>query len=116
LPFFRNPSKPETGFPNLEWDEVQDTRPMGQHERPLQARVDMQMAVVGSRHTRVALAIEKFWGHPDCVTYIEELILGGYKEGEKRMGFKPEVVTALMTLIELHKQAHGLQGRVEIKP
>jgi hypothetical protein len=41
------------------------------------------------------------------VDYIQSLILSGYKEGEKRLGFKPEVLTALMTLVELHKQAFG---------
>jgi hypothetical protein len=38
-------------------------------------------------------------------------VLSGYKEGEKRMGFKPEIVSALMTLAELHKQAFGAMGK-----
>ncbi len=41
------------------------------------------------------------------MAYIESLVLGGYKEGEKRMGFRPEVLTASMTLVELHKEAFG---------
>ena len=98
----------EVGFPSLSWeDEELDTRPMPLHERPMQARIDVEMALIAERHIRVALAIENFWGHRDCVDYIQSLILSGYKEGEKRLGFKPEVLTALMTLVELHKQAFG---------
>lgn len=98
----------DVGFPSLQWeDDELDTRPMGLHERPLQARVDWQMAIVAERHVRVALAIETFWGHRDCVDYIQGLVLNGYKEGQMRTGFKPEVVTALMNLVELHKQAFG---------
>lgn len=108
----RKPPKPEIGFPSLQWeDEELDTRPMGLHERPLQARIDFQMAVVAERHVRVALAIEKFWGHHDCVEYIQGLVLNGYNEGQKRMGFKPEVVSALISLVELHKLAFGEQGK-----
>lgn len=112
MPNPRNPLPPETGFPSLSWEEEDlDTRPMPLHERPLQARVDREMALIGEHHARVAHAIESFWGSRDCVAYIESLVLSGYKEGEKRLGFKPEVLSALMTLTELHKQAFGAQGK-----
>ena len=102
------PPKPEVCFPSLSWeDEELDTRPMPLHERPLQARVDAEMALLGARHARVAHAVESFWGSKDCVAYIESLVLSGYKEGEKRMGFKPEILSALMTLADLHKEAFG---------
>ncbi len=108
----REPKKPpaaETGFPSLNWEEEElDTRPMPMHERPLQARVDFEMSVMAERHPRIALSIEKFWGHRDCVDYIQSLILSGYNEGQKRMGFKPEVVASLLTLVELHKQTFGV--------
>ena len=108
----KNPPKPEVGFPSLSWEEEDlDTRPMPPHERPMQARVDVEMALLGERHARVASAIESFWGSKDCVAYIESLVLSGYKEGEKRIGFKPEIVSALMTLAELHKQAFGPQAK-----
>ena len=108
MPDSKNPFKAEIGFPSLSWeDEELDTRPLPLHERPMQARVDFEMALIAERHIRVALAIENFWGHRDCVDYIQSLILSGYNEGEKRLGFKPEVLTALMTLVELHKQAFG---------
>lgn len=69
------------------------------------------MAIVAEHYARVALAVENFWGHRDCVPYIQSLVIAGYKEGEKRMGFKPEVLTALMNLAELHKEAFGAQGQ-----
>ena len=103
---------PETGFPSLNWEEEDlATRPIPLHERPLQARVAMEMALIGEHHLRVAQAIDSFWGHKDCVAYIESLILSGYKQGEKRLGFKPEVLTALMTLAELHRQSFGAQEK-----
>jgi hypothetical protein len=108
VPDPKNTSNADVGFPSLKWeDEELDTRPMPLHERPLQARVDVELALIAERHIRIALAIENFWGHRDCLDYIQNLVLSGYKEGEKRLGFKPEVVTALMTLVELHKEAFG---------
>jgi hypothetical protein len=104
----KRPPKPEVGFPTLQWEEDElDTRPMPLHERPLQARVDVELALIAEHHIRIALAIETFWGHRDCIDYIQNLVLSGYKEGEKRLGFKPEVLTALITLVELHKKAFG---------
>jgi hypothetical protein len=95
----------ETGFPSLSWEEEDlPTRPMPLHERPLQARIDCEMAVIAEHHIRIALAIEKFWGHRDCIEYMQSLIMSGYNEGQKRMGFKSEVVSALINLVALHKQ------------
>jgi hypothetical protein len=94
----------ETGFPSLQWeDEELDTRPMPMAERPLQAQIDYHMAIIAERHMRIALAIEKFWGHPDCVEYIRTLILnGGYSDGATdRVGFKHEVLSSLINLAAL---------------
>jgi hypothetical protein len=38
------------------------------------------------------------------VEYIQSLILNGDKDGEKRVGFKPEVVSALINLASMHKK------------
>ena len=95
----------ETGFPSLHWEEEDlPTRPMPLHERPLQARIDREMAVVAEHHVRIALAIEKFWGHRDCVEYLQKLIVsGGDSDGRARSGFKSEVLSALINLVALHK-------------
>ena len=104
MPKPKDSSFKETGFPSLQWEEDDlPTRPMPLHERPLQARIDVEMAVIAEHHIRIALSIEKFWGHKDCLEYIRSLIMSGYKEGEKRMGFKPEVLSALLSLAQLHK-------------
>jgi hypothetical protein len=97
----------ETGFPSLQWEEDDlPTRPMPLHERPLQARIDHEMAIIAEHHVRIALAIEKFWGHRDCVEYIQKLIMsGGHQDGQRRVGFKPDVVSALINLASLHQIA-----------
>ena len=96
----------ETGFPSLSWEEEDlPTRPMPLHERPLQARIDAEMAIIAEHQIRIALAIEKFWGHRDCVEYLQTLILsGGDSVGRARVGFKSEVISALMNLVALHRQ------------
>jgi hypothetical protein len=95
----------ETGFPSLQWEEDDlPTRPMPMHERPLQARIDNEMAIIAQHHVRIALAIEKFWGHRDCVEYLQKLIMsGGHQDGQARVGFKSEVVSALINLASLHQ-------------
>jgi len=94
-----------TGFPNLDPNpEDESTRPMLLQELPRQVQIDHDMAVIRARHARIANAIEIFWGHKDCVEYIEQLILnGGDGDGRARTGFKHEVVAALMNLINLHQ-------------
>ena len=95
----------ETGFPSLQWEEDDlPTRTMPLHERPLQARIDHEMAIIAEHHVRIALAIEKFWGHRDCVEYIQKLVMsGGHQDGQRRVGFKPDVVSALINLSALHQ-------------
>ena len=62
------------------------------------------MAVIAEHHVRIALAIEKFWGHRDCVEYLQKLIMsGGHQDGQSRVGFKSEVVSALINLAALHQ-------------
>ena len=93
------------GFPTLKWEEEElDTRPMPLHELPRQVGIDNAMALIAKHHERIAKAITIFWGTRDCVEYIEQLILsGGDGLGRTRIGFKPEVVSALMSLISMHQ-------------
>ena len=92
------------GFPPLDWEEKDlATRPMALHEMPRQYRIDREMAVVEQHHPRIAKAILTFWGHPDAVEYIQTLVLKGYdSSGNSRVGFKPEVMSALINLASLH--------------
>ena len=100
------PPKPQaTGFPILVWEEEDlETRPLPLHELPRQVGIDNAMAIVAKHHERVAKAIQAFWGTSDCVKYIEDLVLsGGDGFGKARVGFKPEVVSALLSLVSLHE-------------
>ena len=74
------------------------------HELPLPTRIDTEMAIVRAHNPRIAKSIEVFWGHRDCVEYLEQLILsGGDGFGNARVGFKREVLSALMNLATLHE-------------
>ena len=87
------------------WEEEDlATRPMPLHELPLQVGIDNALDLIGRRHERIANAIKVFWGTRDCIEYIEKLVMsGGDGFGNTRVGFKPEVVSALMSLISLHQ-------------
>jgi hypothetical protein len=99
------PNSKFSGFPNLDHDpEDEATRPMPLHELPRQVQIDDDMALIRSHHARIADAIDMFWGHKDCVEYLEQLILNGSDGGGRtRIGFKKEVIAALMNLITLHQ-------------
>ena len=93
------------GFPTLKWEEEDiATRPMPLHELPRQVGIDIAMGIVAKHHERIAKAITIFWGSSDCVEYIQKLVMsGGDGLGNTRIGFKPEVVSALLSLISLHQ-------------
>ena len=62
------------------------------------------MAVITKHHERIAKAIDTFWGHRDCMEYLQKLIMsGGDGAGKTRVGFKAEVLTALINLTNLHE-------------
>ena len=74
------------------------------HELPKQARIDHEIAVIAKHHERIAKSIRMFWGHKDCVEFLEKLVLKGVDgSGNTRVGFKLEVVGALMNLTSLHE-------------
>jgi|SRR5450830_438049 len=93
------------GFPDLNnGSDFAATRPMTRNEMPRQAHIDHEMAIISQHHERIAKAINMFWGHRDCVEYIQQLLLnGGDGDGRARIGFKLEVVAALLNLIEMHE-------------
>ena len=98
-------NKKFVGFPEInQHEEDLATRPMALHEMPKQARIDREMAIITCHHERIAKAINTFWGHRDCVEYIQKLIMsGGDGAGNARVGFKAEVVAALINLTNLHE-------------
>ena len=96
------------GFPDIEYqDDFPDTQPMALYDLPLDYRIDGEIARIGKYHERIAKAIKTFWGHRDCVEYIQKLVLsGGDGAGHSRMGFKNEVMSSLISLIALHEQQY----------
>ncbi len=99
------------GFPGLNHEteaEDQVTRPMALHELPRIARIDREMQVISQHHERISKAIDVFWGHKDCAEYLQKLILsGGDGFGNARIGFRSEVMAALINLANLHEEEHG---------
>jgi hypothetical protein len=93
------------GFPELSNEvEFEPTRPMGLEELPRQYRIDREMETIRKYHERIAKSIDIFWGHRDCVEYLQQLILsGGDGMGRARVGFKQEVLAAMINLISLHE-------------
>ena len=94
----------DVGFPELNMElEPLATRPMALFEFPKQFQIDQELAVIALHHARIEKAIRTFWGHPDCVEYLQKLILsGGDGAGHSRVGFKAAVLSALMNLVTLH--------------
>ena len=110
------------GFPDITQnpdnaDEL-STRPMALYEMPLQVRIDHEMAIIKKHHERIAKSIDIFWGHRDCVEYLEQLILnGGDGFGSARVGFKHEVIDALIKLTSLHDiQLQQMQKQQQQQP
>jgi hypothetical protein len=97
--------KKYVGFPTLSVQEQdQITRPMALDELPRQAQIDHQMAIIRTHHERIAKAIDVFWGHKDCVEYLQKLIMnGGDGFGNARIGFRSEVMSALLRLVSLQQ-------------
>ena len=93
-------------FPTLSVQEQdQVTRPMALDEFPRLAQIDHQMAIIRTHHERIAKSIEIFWGHKDCVEYLQKLIMsGGDGFGNARIGFRSEVLSALLNLVSLHQE------------
>jgi hypothetical protein len=84
--------------------DYEPTRPMSLSELPPMSRIDHEMAIIRKHNERVAKAIDTFWGHRNCVEYLEQLLLnGGDGAGKARIGFKHEVMAALITLASLHE-------------
>ena len=101
--------KKPVGFPDINHSTAfLATRPMMLNELPRLTRIDHEMAIIRAHHPRIANAIEMFWGHKDCVEYLQQLILnGGDGFGKARVGFKHEVLSALINLTTLHEIRQG---------
>lgn len=99
------PSKqPPLAFPELSVEEEDpDTRNMALHEMPLHYQIDRAREVVRAHHPRIASTLDSMWGYKECADYLEKLTFDGTDPtGHTRVGFKPEVLTALLRLQAMH--------------
>jgi hypothetical protein len=86
------------------WGEFEETRPTPLFELPPEVQIEHNLNIVRAYHARIADAIEMFWGHRDCGEYLEQLVTnGGDGFDHTRIGFKHEVITALIELSALHE-------------
>ena len=94
-----------TGLPEISFESGDPiTRPMTLNELPRQFQVDHNIDIIKRRHERVAQSIKMFWGHRDCAEYLQSLIIsGGDGSAHERIGFTPEVMTALFNLARLNE-------------
>lgn len=66
-------------------------------------RREAALAVVDQHHHRVANTIRTMWGHKECSLYINKMLMaGGDGFGQNRVGFNPEAVEAMLSLVDLH--------------
>ena len=81
------------------------TRPMPLHELPRQVGIDTAMAVIAKHHERIARRDQGCSGAPGTASNTSRswCMNGGDGFGNARVGFKPEVVSALLSLISLHQ-------------
>jgi len=93
----------QSGFPASTSPGFLATRPLPLKDIPLMDRRIRQMAIISRQHERIARTIDAFWGQPECANYLQKLIMSGGDGVEKtRVGFKPQVMSALIALTELH--------------
>lgn len=88
--------------PEEETPEPVRTTPL--HELSKQQRIDRQIALIEQYHAHIAKGLKLMWGYKECVEYMEKLVLsGGDGVGKSRIGFRVEVLSALMDLTSLHE-------------
>jgi len=96
-----------SGFPIISYTEEHlQTRPTPLHEQPKRKRIDHQLGVIREQHEHIVKIILVLWGHQECLEYIRQLVFdGGDGVGRSRIGFKREVLSALIDLSNLHEIA-----------
>lgn len=84
------------------------TRPMGLEEKSPEQRRNDALALLDAQHPRIAVAVRAVWGFPECLGYLNRLMLEGCDgTGRTRVGFNPRVIDALMNLASLHEALFG---------
>lgn len=105
------PDEEETNdFPEITpYIEPEEKMPRPVHPTPLhqlskQQRIDRQIALIDQYHAHIAKGLRLIWGNKECEEYMDKLVIsGGDGVGHSRVGFRVEVLSALLDLISLHE-------------
>ncbi len=103
------PDEDSNAFPEIIHTEVEEEakpviRETPLHELPKQERIDRQIAIIEQYHPHIAKGLKLMWGYKECIEYMEKLVIsGGDGAGKSRVGFRVEVLSALMDLTSLHE-------------
>ena len=91
--------------PHIEEEEATPViRETPLHELSKQQRIDRQIAQIEQFHPHIAKGLKLMWGYTECVEYMQKLVLsGGDGAGRSRVGFRIEVLGALIDLVSLHE-------------
>jgi len=70
--------------------------------------IKQMKAIIRKHNERVANSLDAMWGHRECDDYLRRLVFDRADPADLiRVGFKPEVIQALLVLSELHTvEAH----------
>jgi len=69
-----------------------------------QEEKEYALEVIRAHHARIATALQSTWGFHECGDYLQRLVFDGSDPVDlRRVGFKPEVLNAIMVLLRLHR-------------
>ena len=107
------PDEELNDFPEITpYIESEAKAPQPVHETPLhqlsrQGRIDRQIALIERHHAHIAKCLRLLWGNKECEEHMNKLVIsGGDGAGKARIGFRDEVLSALMDLSSLHDITH----------
>ena len=115
-PVRRSPTQPEVSDPFPKTLPAELVPQLDKDSPELQR--EAAIAIVESRHPRIANTIRTLWGYRECSVYINRLIMaGGDGMGHARVGFNQDAVQAMLALSDLHDAEFGppdtLSGTLE---
>ncbi len=101
------PEETPLEFPPLFLDVEEEAPKVVQPVHVSTSLSEDSMAMVRRHHPHIGDRLHAIWGYRECGEYLQRLVLTAHDvQGNARVGFKPEVMTALMNLSAMHKVTH----------
>ncbi len=89
-------------FPTLVFED--ETPQISPSSLPDEDVIEQSIATIRSKHERIANILQSIWGYQECADYLQKLVFNGSDPSDlKRLGFTPDVASALMELSRIHK-------------